>query len=310
MNIRKKGGRFTPIPLLLAVLLPAGCAAPLAYQKPVTNFQKASVVVMDNARTEYKNANKSERDIEIDSRVDKRQKINAKILESDDLVLYSNSALETRMAALDAISKHGQLLLALAGSDAPTKARSAAVSLESSLAGLGKSLNMNISNEFNNKAEGFAAIEGEVIKLVLNGRITEALDKAVISSDSQIKPLITLLKEEYENNSERRRTRLSKTRVMAFDAYNDILAKKPVSPEKLKVAAEEIKKAQDSWESFALLNRAEIEGFSAMLKAHGELVDYAKSSKGPGDFSALVEATEAFATEAEAVAQALGKFNK
>lgn len=310
MNMRKKKSRYTPYPCVFMALFFAGCAAPLAYQQPVANFQKASVIVIENARAEYKNANKSERDLEIDSRADNRQKIDAATLDSDDLVLYSSDALSIRMAALDAISKHGQLLLVLAGSDAPEHARNAAVSLESSLEGLGKTLGMSTSKGFNSKAEGFAAIEGEIIRLILNQRITEALDKAILSSDAHLKPLISLLKDEYEINAERRRIRLSKSRIMAIDRYNDKLSHKHVSAEKLKNAAEEIKKAQDAWENFALVNRAEIEGFSAMLKAHQELVDYAKSAKGPGDFSALVESTETFAADARAVAEAIRKFSK
>ncbi len=296
--------------VILVLLLPAGCASPLAYQKPVINFQKASAIVVENARNEYKCANKSERDIEIDSRADKRQRIDAGILDSGELVLYSAEALAARMAALDAISKHGQMLLALAQSDAPDKARNAAVALESSLSRLGKSMGMEGSNEFNSKAEGFVTLGGEIVRLVLSSRATDALDKAIIASDAYIKPLVALLRDEYELNAERRRGRLSKSRVMAIDAYNDLLSKKPVSAEKLKIAAEQIKFAQDAWENFALLQSAEIEGFSAMIKAHQELVDYAKSPKAPRDFSALVDATESFAADAQAVAEAIRKFSR
>jgi hypothetical protein len=85
------------------------------------------------------------------------------------------------MADLDALAKHGQLLLTLASSDAPTKARDAANSLDDAIVGLSTSRGHVASDRFKSTAEGFATSAAEAAKLALEVKIAEALDKTIIA---------------------------------------------------------------------------------------------------------------------------------
>lgn len=219
-----------------------------------------------------------------------------RVLGGDDLA--------ARMAALDALAKHGQLLLTLASSDAPTRAKDAANSLDDAIVDLSSSLGKVPSDEFKNKAEGFATIAAEVTKLALEAKISQALDKAITLSEKDVLALIRLLRNDMSVLHERRRSILSAARVSATDEYNEELAKPNPSPEKLQKAASEIKKVEDAWDNLPLLLGAG-PGLDAMAQAHQKLVNYAKSSKNPQDLAELVEATDAFVTQAKVIADAI-----
>ena len=119
----KRADAYKSLFLIFSVLLFVGCANPAAYREPITRFQVASIIVIEGARVEYKIANKRERDAMIDKHVASREKISLKDLNDNNITVLSPEALKVRMAALDAISKHCQLLLALASSDAPQQSR-------------------------------------------------------------------------------------------------------------------------------------------------------------------------------------------
>jgi hypothetical protein len=290
--------------LMLSTLLIAGCASPAAYREPITRFQQASTVVIEGARTEYGLANKKERDAEIDRLVAKRARIDLKTLNNKEMRVLGGDDLAARMAALDALAKHGQLLLALASSDAPTRAKDAANSLDDAIKGLSTSLGHVPSDSFKNKTEGFATIAAEVTKLALEAKISHALDKAIALSEKDVLALIRLLREEMRALHERQHTVLGAARLSATDEYNEELKKPGSSHEKLQKAASEIKKVEDAWDNLPLLLGAG-PGLDAMAKAHQKLVDYAKSSKNPQDLVELIEATDAFVTQAKVIADAI-----
>jgi hypothetical protein len=106
--------RFGHYAFVLLTLLLIGCPQPAAYREPITRFQQASTVVIESARINYGIANKGERDAEIDHRVAKGEKITLSDLNDKKLRLLEPNDLAARMAALDALAKHGQLLLTLA----------------------------------------------------------------------------------------------------------------------------------------------------------------------------------------------------
>ncbi|SFM38485.1 hypothetical protein [Nitrosomonas communis] len=212
--------------------------------------------------------------------------------------------MSARMTALDAIAKHGQLLLTLASSDAPARAKDAANSLDEAILDLSSSLGRVPSDEFKNEAEGFATIAAEVTKLALEIRINEALNKAIILSEKNILALIRLLRNDMKALHERQRSILSAARVSAADDYNDELEKPNPNPKKLQKAASEIKKVEDIWDNLPLLLGAG-PGLDAMAQAHQKLVDYAKSPKNPQDLAELIEATDAFVTRAKVIADAI-----
>ena len=289
--------------LVLAVLL-AGCVSPAAYREPITRFQVASTVVIEGARLQYSSANRSERDAEIDRRAARAEKITLRDLNDPKLRLLEPDDLAARITALDALAKHGQLLLTLASSDAPNRAKDAANSLDDAIVGLTKSLGRTPSSEFTKTAEGFAAIAGEVAKLALELKITQALDKAIIASEKDVQALIRLLKTDMSALYERQRNRLSAARVTATDEYNAQLDANPRDAAKLRLAVLNIKNAENAWDTLPFLLGAG-PGLDAMSDAHQKLAEYAKSSKKPQDLAELVDATDAFVTRAKIIADAI-----
>jgi len=290
--------------VILSTLLIAGCMSPAAYREPITRFQQASTVVIEGARTEYGLTNKRERNALIDGLVAKRALITLKTLNDKEMRVLGSDDLAARMLALDALAKHGQLLLTLASSDAPARAKDAANSLDDAIVGLSSSLGRVPSDEFKNKAEGFATIAAEVTKLALEAEISQALDKAVTLSEKDVLALIRLLRDDMSALHERRRSILSAARVFATDEYNEELAKTNPSPDKLRKAASEIKTVEDVWDKLPLLLGAG-PGLDAMSQAHQKLVEYAKSSKNPQDLAELIEATDAFVTRAKVISDAI-----
>lgn len=290
----------------LSIFLLVGCTTPAAYREPITQFQQASTVVIESTKTEYQLANKRERDAVIDRHVHDRKEITLKTIDDKEIRLLSPDDLAARMAALRALAKHGELLLALASSDAPTRAKDAANSLDDALIKLSSTLKNEPSDTFRNQASGFAAIAGEVTKLVLENKIREALDKAIISSEKNVLALIKILGDDMSTLYERQRTHLSDARVFATDEYNEEL-KKNANTEKLQTVALKIQKTDDAWNSLSLISGA---GLDAMADAHKQLVDYAKSSKNPQDLAELVDAIDAFVTRATVIADAIKTIRK
>ncbi|MCI0653977.1 MAG: hypothetical protein L0Y39_05810 [Methylococcaceae bacterium] len=289
--------------LALLTFLVIGCVNPAAYREPITRFQQASTIVIEGARIEYGLANKSEREAVIDRLVANRAKINLKTLNDKEIRVLGGDDLAARLSALDALSKHGQLLLTLASSDAPARAKDAANSLDDAIVNLSSSLGNVPADAFKKQAEGFAAIAAEVTKLALEIKISEALDKAIIASEQDVLAFIRLLRNDMSVLHERRRSILSAARVMATDEYNQELAKPNPSSESLRKAALTIKKVEDAWDSLPLLTGAG-PGLDAMAHAHQALVEYAKSAKKPQDLAELIETTDAFVTRAKVIADA------
>lgn len=296
-----------PILLIFLTMLISGCPDPAAYREPITRFQQASTVVIEGARTEYGLANSAERNAEIDKLVTKKSKIDFEKLKETRLL--DPEDLHVRMAALDTLAKHGQLLLILASSDAPTRAKDAANSLDDAIVSLSSSLGNRPSDKFKSSVEGFATIAGEAAKLALEKKISQALETAIVASEKSVTEILMLIKDDLRTLYERRKSNLSKARTNAVDEYNEELDKKVVNPDALKKAASEIKKIEDAWDTLPLLLGAG-PGLDAMAQAHQELVEYAKSSKSPQDLTELVEATDAFVTRAKVIADAIRTIQK
>lgn len=298
MNIRK--------PFLLFALVPflSGCPNPTSYQEPITRFQQASTIVIEGARSEYGLANSAERNAEIDRLVAAKSRIDLSKLNDPAIRLLGPDDLNVRLVTLDTLAKHGQLLLILASSDAPTRAKDAANSLDDAIVGLSSSLGKTPSDKFKSSVEGFATIAGEAAKLALDAKISEALDKAIAASDKSVTEILTLIKDDLGYLYERRRSNLSAARKYAVDAYNLELDKQVINVDTLKKSASEIKKTEDAWDTLPLLLGAG-PGLDAMAEVHQKLVQYAKSSKSPQDLAELVEATDAFVTRAKIIADAI-----
>ncbi len=290
--------------IIFSALLLAGCSNMASYREAITDYQLASNVVIEQAREYYCIANKGERDAEIDRRVARGDEITIPILEDKDLVLLSPDGLAARMAALDVLAKHGLLLLTLANSDAPDKAKFAANSLKDAIDNLLISLGHAPSDSIKGTTEGFAAIASETVKLALEAKIEQALDKALTVSEQGVIALIQLLREEMNSLNTRQRSKLSNARVSAINEYNKELKRPGHNLEDLQKAASRIKVVEDAWESLPWQLGAGA-GLDAMAQAQQNLIDFAQSSKKPQDLADLVEAMEAFVSRAKVIADAI-----
>jgi hypothetical protein len=290
--------------LLLAAMLLAGCAKPAAYREPIVRYQLASAVVIENARIEYADANDRERAAVVARAVERRQRMDLVQLSSDEVKVLDGAGIAARMSALNALAKHGQLLLALASSDAPERSRAAANDLGGAIADLQSALTSAPSDEFKNKATGFAAIAGEIIRLALEKRISEALDRAILASEGDVDALIGLIRRDMGLLYERRKSILSAERVAAIDDFNDEVGRVQVDREALRKAANRVLWVEEEWDQLALLQGA-APSLDAMSQAHRTLVAYAKGPKSPQDLADLIEAIESFVARVSIVADAI-----
>jgi hypothetical protein len=298
MNLKLKR-TIIAVPVASLFLI-SGCAH-LDPNEPIKKFHEASVVVINNARTEYQTANKIARDAEIDRLANKGEQIDPKILDDPKLIVVSKNAMDFRMAAFDALTEHGKLLAQLASSNAQNESKDAVKSLNDAVMKLSGSLGGAPSEALRSSAGAFATIAGEVSKLVMEHKIEEALRKAIIASDKDVTDLMTLLEEDingmlYEN----KRSNLALARRTATDVYNKVRTDAPSDLERRWKASKEIKKAADAWAA----PPPDI-GLGKMRKAHKDLVKYAKHPKTPQSFAELVKAMNEFADEAKVIADAI-----
>lgn len=285
-----------------SLLLLSGCAKPSGYKDPISKFQTASTVVIANAEAEYTSANKKKRDAEIDKRVYLGESIEPRIIVSGELFVIKNEDLNARLYALAALKEHGNLLLALVNSDAPNEANKAVNSLDDAVLNLKDSLKKVSPDDqkFREKAGAFATIAGEVTKLVMNHKINEALDKAIILSNNEVLSLISLLKEEMLIHlPAMQHVSIAKANEAAITAYNKEVAS---DLEKRKKVGEDIKKTGNDWEAFIFRHDP---GFKEMEEAHKTLVNYAKSPKTPQNLDGLVAAMDSFANQAKKIADSI-----
>ena len=286
-----------------SLLLVSGCAKPAAYKDPIVNFQMASTVVIEGARTEYAVVNKKQRDAIIDRHVAEKKKITLPDINTTRLLDCND--LDSRMKALNALKEHGNLLFKLANSNAPDEAKQAVNSLDDALFKLKASFDEEPQSpsekEFKEKAGAFAIIAGEITKLTLNAKIDEALSKAIILSENDVLSLITLIRDDMDKFRERQRNIVSQTRLFAIEEYNKEIEQQPEpNPKRLGKAIKRLKQTEDAWENNSLLPDL---GFNEMMKAHQKLINYAKKGqKTPEDLSELVAIMDAFAKQAKIIA--------
>lgn len=306
MAFMPDGARLAPrsILLALAAVLAVGCATTNAYRDPITKYQQASTVVTELARVEYRDANRRERNAEIDRRVERREAIDLKLFEDPKYVVLDEAGMQARLDALDALAKHGTLMLALANADSPGRAKAAATSLDEAVVKLRKAAGDEPSSDFSARANAFTAIAGEIVQLVLQRQLTKALDRGIIASNDSVPGLIAALREDMTALHARKRSMLGARRVRAVDEYADQLAKKPYNAAATQKAADALKDIQDEWDKLpSMLGSGK--AFDAMAAAQAALVAFAESPKKPQDVDNVLEATDAFAESAKVIADSI-----
>lgn len=289
---------------VLTVLFQVGCG-PSGFRDPITKFQSASSVVIASTRLYITELNKTERDHYIQSQLNQKAQIMLDEIES--VQVFSKDGLKTRLDALNQIGSYGDLLLKLANSDAPEKVKAEAKNLADEV----KKLSSTVSGLTDNDDTAFkaavgpvATIVGEILDLVLQQKIKNALDKAIKNGKDPVNNLIAVIRNDISLAYERKGSFLKDMRTALVDEYNkEILKGSIADSEKLKVLAERISAHEDRWEAFANGNPGE--GLDAMAKAHDALVKYVESSHKAIDLASLVDAMEAFVERAVSIGKAV-----
>ena len=290
------------VALMLLVLL-NGCSSTAGYKKPISDFQNASLVVTESARVYVTQLNKTQRDAYVDRQASEAKQI--KLSEIEELQAFSPEAIETRLGALNELSKYGDLLGQLANSDAPEKITSNAEDLAKSLEKLEGNIN-NLGGSGNTNFKGAfspaALLIGEVARFAVEKKIQEALDKAILGGEKPIKNLIRVIRDDIVMAYQLKRNAVSNSRVIYVDGYETerLKGRDVVS---LRKRGDEIKSVLDVWEALPTSNPSE--GLDAMATGHSALVDYAKSPKKTEDLAAFAAQMETFVARAKRVGNAV-----
>jgi hypothetical protein len=289
--------------LILVTLVQPACGR-AGFVEPVTTFQEASSVVVASTRLYLTELNKVEREHYLTDQASRKLQI--KLPELEAVQVFSQQGLKARLDALDQLARYGGLLSRLAKSDAPERIRTETEALGVSLKGFTQTVNTLRGEDdkpFQTAVGPAATLIGEVLNLVVERRLREALKTAVDRGEEPVNRLVAAIGDDVVVAYERKRSSLSNLRVAFVDQYN-VEQQKP-SPDlgKLRALADQIRTHEDRWEVFASANPAT--GLDAMRDAHTALVEYARSAGRVSDLASLVQAMETFAARAKRLGQAV-----
>jgi hypothetical protein len=289
--------------LVLAAGAQVGCGRE-GFVEPVTSFQEASSVVIASTRLYLTELNKVERERYLTDLASKRLQI--KLAELETVQVFSQEGLKVRLDALDQLARYGSLLSRLATSDAPERVKAETEALGTSLTGLTQTVDTLQGDDnkgFKNAVGPAATLIGEVLNLIVEQRLRDALKTAVERGEDPVNRLVAAIGDDVVVAYERKRNSLSALRVVFVDQYNVEQQKPTPDLGRLRALADQIRVHEDRWEVFASANPAT--GLDAMRAAHTALVQYARSAGRVTDLASLVQAMETFAARAKRLGQAV-----
>jgi hypothetical protein len=290
--------------LLAFALLTVSCRNPAVYQSPISKFHDASAVVITSSKAIYTGLNKAERDHYLDQQVSRRQPIDP--AELTNVQVFSTDEIAVRLKTLDVLAGYSELLCQLANTTVPSTTKNKVSDLQQALSDLSGEVNKfdsSTNSTFQNASKNVFPILGTALQAFENGKIDEALRKAIVAAAKPVNDLIAAMEIDMQVSYERQRNFLSGQRRDAFQQYNaDVNAHADAA--KLRADADSISLIEDQWETFRTARPTD--GLEAMKQAHVALVAFAQKPKpSVTDFATFVDAMDSFSNTAQQVGQAL-----
>lgn len=292
--------------LLVAAALTASCTGRSAYTAPVATFRDASTVVIESTKAYLVALNKTERDHYIEEQVAAGAPI--QLTKVEEVQVFSPQAIAARMDALDRLADYTELLYQLTVSDAPERIKGRATSLATAMTNLSTQVNAmtGVDDAGFKRAVGTAfPVVADVLQVMVERTIEEALRKAAITGAAPVNALIDAIKVDAELAYERKRNALSKRRADAAVAYNTAATRggRGETPT-LRRLADVVSATEDQWEAFQTARPAS--GLDAMQRANLALEKLARTPHPRiADFASFVDAVEVFAGAADRVGRAV-----
>ncbi len=310
------GSLFTAV----AVSVLSGCGS-TGVRPQFSTFQSASGVVIASARDEFTGINKLVRDDYIDRQLAKAQDYLSSggqvspiteeqgYFDSASLAAHevlSPAALNTRLDALNALTRYGELLNSLANSDADARIAQQANDLGASLTNLNTTLvsigalDVNQGTAFAASVDAFSKAFVPVETAIVNHQIQQAIDSAVTETDPKVSELIAAIRNDLHFDVAIRARKLKDDEADAIANYLTMLQKKAGTPKDAAAAVDEIKAKLDVLAAFSTVTPDN--ALDAMASAEKALVNYAKSKKSAADLAGFAAAMDAFANQAKILA--------
>ncbi len=295
----------------IVCVLGTGCG-PKDYEKPITQFQDASAVVISATGAFLKNMNTIEQNHALDDVIFGRKPLNLPEIAKKELITPAD--IKLRMDALDALSQYTANLAILAQGKAGeavgenTKELSESLKTLASDAGnLPAAKGTGLDNaKFSGIAGAAASAVGAVAQLIVDHKARREIEKSVVAQNENISALIQLIRDEAQGAYLRQQAQIGDYGDQLFLSYKQVTGQedghKP-DPILLLYFGTIAKSYLSQKAEVANANPAD--AIDKMKKAHDSLVNYVKSDKSPKSLAELVSAVQDFAAAAAPLGQAV-----
>lgn len=332
----RKLTRAIGLGLLLVSGIQLGCNSN-KFRQPILKFQAASAVVTAEARAALNEINRLQRTTLVRRLARNNKTITISQLEEVQPV--TPEALQARLDALDGLNNYVDLLVAIANSDSANNIAKSATDLSGALAGLTARINGLTgggADNFTNKFNLAGVVVAEVLRFLIQHKIKQALETAIIRGNAPINELIQAIGDDLQVLHDSKVTLFETERADLFKFYNLAIAQKKKRDDLITQLGRESEKENGDERLIAQLqkrigqlpdNSAQVNtlkeqivanedtievvkaasptaSLTAMQKAHTKIVRYA-TEQTPASFADAVAAIEDFAAAARRLGDAV-----
>lgn len=301
--------RLLSVCALLLLVFSTGCGND-DVQRPISQFQGASAIVIAAARTTYQGMNDIEESAELNREIFSGEQFDETKIKAVDVI--TPDELSVRVNALNQLSRYTSALADLAALKAPAqvtqKFQDVGSGFTTVAADAAKLVNRQGSGIDNTKLSGVVNVVsagiGVVVRAIEEHRARKEIEKQIRDHDGDVQALTKLLGDELEIAYQRRiaternfgnflrdalETERKKPnqgdpvlRMLLGERYRDWRARQPV-----------------------VANADPRPSIDAMQKAHAALVAYLSADKSPKSLSELYAAAESFFDRVQPLGQAI-----